>query len=132
MPRSVSILAGYYNVELPNGNIYQATNATGSAGPTVILSDEEFAKVGIPLLGLQDNGNVGTSVVTTQAAAVSAVPTLTSVQNTTTAAIDLPTAEALANALKANYNALQVDVVALRAWLVAEYAALTVAGGPQA
>jgi hypothetical protein len=36
-----------------------------------------------------------------------------SVQNATTAAVDLATSEALANALKANYNALQTDVAAL-------------------
>jgi hypothetical protein len=40
-------------------------------------------------------------------------PALTSAQNATTAAVDLPTSEALANALKANYNALQTDVAAL-------------------
>jgi hypothetical protein len=40
-------------------------------------------------------------------------PALNSVQNATTAAVDLPTSEALANALKANYNALQADVAAI-------------------
>jgi hypothetical protein len=43
--------------------------------------------------------------------------TLTSSQNATAAATDLTTSEALANALKANYNQLQADVVALRAQL---------------
>lgn len=38
---------------------------------------------------------------------------MTSAQNATAAAADLPTAEALANALKANYNQLQADVAAL-------------------
>lgn len=44
------------------------------------------------------------------------VPTavaLTSGQNATAAATDLTTSEALANALKANYNALQIDVAAI-------------------
>lgn len=39
--------------------------------------------------------------------------TATSSQNATTAASDLATAIALANALKTNYNALQVDVAAI-------------------
>ncbi len=43
---------------------------------------------------------------------------LTSSQNATTAATDLTTSEALANALKANYNQLQVDVAALRTALI--------------
>ncbi len=38
---------------------------------------------------------------------------LASVPNATAAAVDLATAEALANALKTNYNALQADVAAL-------------------
>jgi len=53
------------------------------------------------------------------ALASSAPAALTSTQNTTTAAVDLTTSEALANALKANYNALQTDVVALRATVAA-------------
>jgi hypothetical protein len=44
-------------------------------------------------------------------------PALTSAQNATAAAVDLPTSEALANALKASYNALQADVAALSAAL---------------
>jgi len=43
---------------------------------------------------------------------------LTSSQNATTAAVDLGTTEALANALKANYNQLQTDFVALRNALI--------------
>lgn len=42
---------------------------------------------------------------------------LTSSQNATTAATDLATSEALANALKASFNALQADVAALTAAL---------------
>ena len=38
---------------------------------------------------------------------------LTSSQNSTAAAVDLPTTEALANALKASYNQLQTDVANL-------------------
>ena len=44
MPRSVSISRGYYNVELGNGVSYNATYAATTAGPQVILTDEEFAK----------------------------------------------------------------------------------------
>jgi len=40
---------------------------------------------------------------------------LTSTQNATTAAVDLATSEALANALKTSYNALQADVAAILA-----------------
>lgn len=42
---------------------------------------------------------------------------LTSAQNATAAAVDLATSEALANALKANYNALQTNVAAILARL---------------
>lgn len=44
---------------------------------------------------------------------------ITSSQNATAAASDLATTEALANALKTNYNAAQVDIVAIKAALVA-------------
>jgi hypothetical protein len=98
MPRSVSILPGVNNVELPNGIAYSATYATTTAGPTVILTDEEFAKVGALGSAIQDNGNVGTSVVTQQGAAVALV--------TATTAVDLTTTEALANALKTTVNTL--------------------------
>jgi hypothetical protein len=100
MPRSVSILPGNYNVELPNGISYSATYATTTAGPTVILTDEEFAKVGAvgAGTGLQDNGNVGTSVVTAQGVAVTAV--------TAANATDATSAVTLANNTKAVVNAL--------------------------
>jgi hypothetical protein len=98
MPRSVSILPGNYNVELPNGISYSATYATTTAGPTVILTDEEFAKVGAvgAGTGLQDNGNVGTSVVTAQGVAVTAV--------TAANATDATSAVTLANANKVVIN----------------------------
>jgi hypothetical protein len=41
------------------------------------------------------------------------LPALTSGQNSTAAATDLGTAEALANALKSDHNKLQTDVAAL-------------------
>lgn len=53
---------------------------------------------------------------------------LTSSQNATAAATDLTTSEALANALKANYNQLQTDVAAMRTALLALTAALRTAG----
>ena len=43
---------------------------------------------------------------------------LTSSQNATAAAVDLATAEALANALKTSYNAAQVDIAAIRTALI--------------
>jgi hypothetical protein len=55
------------------------------------------------------------------------VPALTSTQNATAAAVDLATSEALANALKVSYNALQVDVAAIRASLLSA-AGVTEAG----
>lgn len=51
--------------------------------------------------------------VDTMRRATPAAVVLTSAQNATAAAVDLPTAQALANALKASYNALQADVAAL-------------------
>jgi hypothetical protein len=48
---------------------------------------------------------------------LSAAVALASAQNATAAAVDLATAQALATALKASYNALQADVVALTAKL---------------
>src|SRR4051812_36307076 len=58
----------------------------------------------------------------------SAPAALTSVQEATTNAIDLPTAEALANSLKLKYNALQVDVAAIRTGLAAVISALATSG----
>lgn len=45
-------------------------------------------------------------------------PAVTSAQNATTAAVDLPTSEALANALKVTANAEQVDIAAIHTWIV--------------
>ncbi len=108
MPRSVSILPGNYNVELANGITYSATYATTTAGPTVILTDEEFAKTVIGT-ELQDNGNVGTSVVTTQGVAVTQTSTTLAATATTTATIT-------------DVNALYADVHAI-------IASLSVPGG---
>jgi len=64
---------------------------------------------------LASGGATQSSNIPALGALTSAAPAaLTSVQNATTAAVDLATSEALANALKANYNALQTDVVAIR------------------
>ena len=60
----------------------------------------------------------GVWIDTDKAAIVPTVLALTSAQNATTAAVDLATSEALANALKANYNQLQTDVAALRTALI--------------
>ena len=60
MARSVTIIAGQYNVELPNGFAYNALNATTTNGPTVILSDEEGAKLNPAAAGVVyvDNGTL--------------------------------------------------------------------------
>jgi hypothetical protein len=41
--RKVTIVAGNYNVQLPNGIVYNATNATGANGPVVYLTVDEGA-----------------------------------------------------------------------------------------
>ena len=110
MPRSVSISPGYYNVELGNGVAYSATYATTTAGPTVILTDEEFAKTVVGS-AIVDNGNVGTSVVTHQGVAVVQTSTTLAATATTTATIT-------------DVNALYADVAALISSLSAPGGAL--------
>jgi hypothetical protein len=132
MPRSVSIAAGNYNVELGNGVAYSATYATTTAGPTVILTDEEFAKTVVGT-AIVDNGNVGTSVVTVQAAntanpAAATAVTTTAVTSTTPYGY---ATSAQATALVTGVNALLVDVASVRTALDNLLAALQVAGGPQ-
>lgn len=136
MPRSVSIKAGQYNVELPNGQTYNATNPSGAAGPTIILTDEEWAKIGLPFTSvLVDNGNVGTSTVTTQAAHVAAASAATAVAVATTSPTNTTpygfSTSAQAAALVTGVNALITDVAAIRTTLNNELAALQVAGGAQ-
>lgn len=123
----------------------------------VVLSDASFETLAAAAFvsgALVDLGAVSTggavvnqaNFVAQQSALTSAQQgALTSSQNATTAAIDLTTSEALANALKANYNQLQTDVAALRtsynalqvdmaatlAKVNAELTALQLAGGPQ-
>jgi hypothetical protein len=69
-----------------------------------------------------------TPALSVTAVARPAAVVLASGQNATTAAVDLGTSEALANALKANYNQLQADVVALQAQNAALIAILVTAG----
>lgn len=57
-----------------------------------------------------------------------AAVTLTSAQVTTTNAIDLPTAEALANANKVAVNAVQADLVAVNTALTSLLTELQTAG----
>jgi uncharacterized protein YlxW (UPF0749 family) len=138
-------------VQLPNGVRIEAANTT------VTVSDDVWALIPASAVGtiMTDLGAVQAGdAVTVQAAHVGAVGALTSSQagaltssqNATAAATDLTTSEALANALKANYNQLQTDVAALRASynqlqtdvatvrtaLNAEIAAMEVTQGPQA
>jgi hypothetical protein len=79
---------------------------------------------------LIDRGFIDTSgdAVLTQATNVAAPAALTSAQNATANATDLATAQALANSLKTSYNALQTDVVALRATVANLLAAITGTG----
>lgn len=97
MPRSVSLLAGSYNVELANGVTYSATYPSVTAGPTVILTDEEWALTDPASVGavLQDNGNIGTSVVSVQAAHVANVAAVTTADAAAATAAD-PTQSATA------------------------------------
>jgi acetyl-CoA acetyltransferase len=106
-----SLPTGVEGVELPNKITYPP-------GAHVILTDEQYAQLNPAMFTnnlLIDGGVVGGAgdQVTTQGAAV----TLTSAQVATANATDLASAEALANALKTAYNALQVDVAALNAAL---------------
>ena len=116
MPRLVTIKAGAYNVELANGISYNATHAATTDGPQVILTDEEFAKTVADGTTVADLGNVGTSVVTTQAAHTT--DSATTLTLSTTYANDTVALAAAVNGLRTSLNAL--------------LAALQVAGGPQA
>lgn len=135
MPRSVSISPGYYNVELGNGVAYSATYATTTAGPTVILTDEEFAKTVVGS-AIVDNGNVGTSVVTTQAANTANPTAKTSATVTTTASTSTTpygyATSAQATGIVTELNAAVADIGSLYTALDALLAALQVPGGPQA
>lgn len=92
-----------------------APNVTGFEALT--LGDEIAALQAIPSeAALLATLKAGAADV---GAAVSTPAAVTSSQNSTAAATDLTTAEALANALKTSYNAAQVDIVALRASVAA-------------
>lgn len=123
------------NTNLPNGFYYQA-------GTSLVLTDEEFAKINPSLFTVQvagngingvntgssaypltDNGVTGVAgqQVTTQGAAVAAPAALTSSQSATGVS---PT--------QAQYNALQADVAALRTTVANLITSLSVSGGPLA
>ena len=76
-----------------------------------------YFKVGVTKEATQEtqDGEYLVEVESIKPLKVVVIAALTSAQNATTAAVDLPTSEALANALKANYNALQADVAAIAA-----------------
>lgn len=120
----------------PGQNVRIKAYGAGTAGTTLVMADPtanagaqagmvtalpagagKYVKIGVAEQDFVDGQlvllrpDLGGSIVATAVA-------LTSVQNATAAAVDLPTSEALANALKANYNQLQADVAALRAALV--------------
>lgn len=116
--------AGDISVNIKRG-VFKFDNSTGNAvtaaqvGKVCYVEDDHTinkdggtnkVKAG-RVIGLDD---AGTSVWVETVPAGSQYA-LTSVQNATTTATDLATSEALANALKANYNALQADVAAILA-----------------
>jgi hypothetical protein len=122
-------------------HIPQSAFASSTTVPTELTADKTdnvnapyqglyYSNTGSRTAFLQDLGTT-TGAVSVQANFVAADTGLTSSQNATAAAVDLTTTEALANALKANYNQLQVDVANLRTAFNAELAALQTAGGPQ-
>lgn len=129
-------------VELPGGSgqittVNAVVNLTDDdvamISPTAFTSQPVDAHNPSGSAILQNLGFVGsgTGPVAVQAAFVAQNGALTSSQNATAAATDLTTSEALANALKANYNQLQADVVALRTTVNSLLTALQVTGGAQ-
>lgn len=84
-----------------------ALPATAGKYQKIGVAEEDFVDGQLVLL----RPDLGGAIVSTAVA-------LTSVQNATAAAVDLASSEALANALKASFNALQTDVAALRAALI--------------
>lgn len=123
MAHKVQTVVG--NVTLPG------VGQVEDAGTIVTLDDDDFQKIPASAFPskLTDLG-VTTGAVSAQADVVAAVGALTSSQNATANGSDLATTQALANALKVSYNALQVDVAAIRTTLNATLAALKTAGGP--
>ncbi|HEY5079413.1 MAG TPA: hypothetical protein VII43_06180, partial [Opitutaceae bacterium] len=120
----------------PEGNVRIKAYGGGVAGTILVMADPtanagaqagmvtalpagagKYVKIGVAEQDFVDGQlvllrpDLGGSIVSTAVA-------LTSAQNATAAAVDLATSEALANALKASFNQLQADVVALRAALV--------------
>lgn len=95
-----------------NIDLYTAANGFAQAEPTVAGT---YYRIGRSVAAA---GQVGSSNYIQEFAPCSPVKVvviaaLTSGQNATAAATDLATSQALANALKADYNKLQTDVAAL-------------------
>jgi hypothetical protein len=108
-----------------------------NAQTTVNITSEAFNSIPSTMFSgshLQDMGAVpdGTDAVVTQAVFVNPPAAVTSVQEATANATDLATAQALANSLKAKYNAAQTDIAALRGTVAALQAALAGVGKPMA
>lgn len=126
MSRTIKTLVA--NVEVPgSGNIETAQTI-------LTISDENFQRIpaaAFTASKLQDLGST-TGAVSVVAPFVAAPAALTSAQNATANGSDPATTQALANALKVSYNALQVDVAAVRTTLAATLVALKTAGGPMA
>lgn len=123
MAHKVQTVVG--NVTLPGVGLVE------TAGTIVTLDDDDFQKIPAAAFpGKLTDLGVTTGAVSAQANVVAAPAALTSSQNATAAATDLATSQALANALKANYNQLQADVVALRTTVANILTELKTAGGP--
>ena len=95
--------------------------ATGANAKTMI---KLFSPDGVTVYGFGAAAVAGLTVPQ----AAPAEYTITSSQNSTAAAVDLTTSEALANALKTSYNAAQTDIVGINTVVNNLIAALTTAG----
>ncbi len=102
--------AGVFTTFAASGN----ATVAGTLGVTGATSVHNFGMGGKAAVGMATTytQTYSTAARVIPAATATAV-TATSSQNGTTAAVDLPTSEALANALKISYNAAQVDIAAL-------------------
>lgn len=106
------------NFRLP---VYSSLNAGAiiAAGEPLKLILNDRSQTEVYVTDVADNGRVVSWNLIDQRV----IPAVTSSQNATTAASDDSTGDALANAIKASYNAAQVDVAAF-------YAAYAALGSP--
>jgi hypothetical protein len=108
--------------------VFKFTNSDDNAITAAMVGKLAFVESNVAVANTSTNKIVAGRIleidadlgvwVDTSDTPVHTVAALTSSQNATTAASDLATAQALANALKTSYNALQVDVAAIRTALL--------------